>query len=157
MSRNWSETGPVEGARKRRWTGYEIALMVVGFVLFWPVGLAILFAIIWHKKHGKDLPMPGFMKRATDQAAEAMRPGPAPMGNTAFEAWRAAELERLEEERRRLQAAEREFTEFVDELKRARDREEFDWFMRARADRASAAAAAATAAAAGHDPGRPQA
>ncbi len=50
-------------------------------------------------------------------------------GNWAFEEYRRKEIERLEEERRRLEEESRAFTEFVDELKRARDREQFDAFM----------------------------
>ena len=50
-------------------------------------------------------------------------------GNRAFDEWRAGELGRLEEERRKLVAAEREFAEFLEQLRRARDREEFYRFM----------------------------
>ena len=53
----------------------------------------------------------------------------APTGNWAFEEYRQRELERLEEERRRLDEESRAFAEFVEELKRAKDREEFDAFM----------------------------
>jgi hypothetical protein len=52
-------------------------------------------------------------------------------GNTAFDEWRAAELARLEDERRKLEATHREFSEFVKNLRRAKDREEFDRFMNA--------------------------
>ena len=58
-----------------------------------------------------------------------------PTGNTAFDDWRAGELSRLEEERRKLEDAEREFAEHIDQLRRARDREEFDRFMNARRNR----------------------
>lgn len=57
---------------------------------------------------------------------------PAATGNTAFDDWRTAEIERIEAERRKLADAEREFQTFLSELKRARDREEFDRFMKAR-------------------------
>jgi Protein of unknown function (DUF2852) len=50
-------------------------------------------------------------------------------GNRAFDEWRAAELARLEEERQKLVAAEREFAEFMENLRHARDREEFERFM----------------------------
>ena len=40
-----------------------------------------------------------------------------------------AELERLEARRRALQEESRAFAEFVEELKRAKDREQFDAFM----------------------------
>ncbi|MGH7248721.1 MAG: DUF2852 domain-containing protein, partial [Pseudomonadota bacterium] len=38
-------------------------------------------------------------------------------------------LARLEEERQKLVAAEREFAEFMENLRHARDREEFERFM----------------------------
>jgi hypothetical protein len=50
-------------------------------------------------------------------------------GNRAFDEWRATELARLEEERQKLVAAEREFAEFMENLRHARDREEFQRFM----------------------------
>ncbi len=40
-----------------------------------------------------------------------------------------AELTRLDEERRKLDEAQREFAEYVDAIRRAKDREEFDRFM----------------------------
>jgi len=50
-------------------------------------------------------------------------------GNRAFDEWRATELARLEEERQKLVAAEHEFAEFMENLRHARDREEFERFM----------------------------
>jgi len=55
--------------------------------------------------------------------------GNAYTGNFAFEEYRRRELERLEAERRRLDDEARALAEFVEELKRAKDREEFDAFM----------------------------
>jgi hypothetical protein len=53
-------------------------------------------------------------------------------GNSVFDDWKRSELERLEEERRKLAEAERDFAFFLDQLRRAKDREEFDRFMAAR-------------------------
>ncbi len=50
-------------------------------------------------------------------------------GNAAFEEYRRNELKRLDEERRKLDEEARAFRDFVEELKRAKDREEFDAFM----------------------------
>lgn len=52
-------------------------------------------------------------------------------GNTAFDEWRAAELSRLERECGELEMKHREFTAFVESLRRAKDRETFDRFMNA--------------------------
>jgi hypothetical protein len=56
-------------------------------------------------------------------------------GNRAFDEWRATELARLEEERKRLAAAEREFADYMENLRHAKDREEFERFMNQRRDR----------------------
>ena len=50
-------------------------------------------------------------------------------GNMAFDEWRTAELARLDEERRKLDDAQRDFAEYVEAIRRAKDREEFDKFM----------------------------
>jgi len=97
--------------------------MILGFVFFWPVGLAILFFNIWTRKGGV-MPFANLMEKAPFQ--------PGTSGNMAFDDWRRAEIERIEKERQRLHEAEREFTTFVEELKRAKDREEFERFMAAR-------------------------
>ena len=110
---------------RQAWTAWEIALMVIGFVVFWPVGLAILFWILWTKRHGAATAMPAWVDRFTGGSSSSS-------GNSAFEDWKRGELDRLEQERRRLAEAEQEFAAFLDQLKRARDREEFERFMAAR-------------------------
>ena len=59
----------------------------------------------------------------------------ASTGNAAFNEWRTAELARLDEERRKLDEAQREFAEYSDAIRRAKDREEFDRFMAERRSR----------------------
>ena len=66
--------------------------------------------------------------------------GLRPTGNRAFDEWREAELARLEAERRKLDEAEREFAIHIEELRRARDREEFERFMKARQNKSPGAA-----------------
>jgi hypothetical protein len=118
---------------RQPWAAWEIALMVVGFVVFWPVGLAILFWILWSKRHGARMAVPAWVDRFTGGLAP-------PSGNSAFEEWRRGELDRLEQERRKLVAAEKEFAAFLDQLKRAKDREEFERFMAARGQAGAAPA-----------------
>ena len=62
----------------------------------------------------------------------------SPSGNRAFDEWREAELARLEEERRKLEDAHREFAEFVENIRKAKDREEFERFMNERRNRPAA-------------------
>jgi hypothetical protein len=122
------------------WTPATIALMVLGFVVFWPLGLAMLAYIIWGDR------LEGFKRdvnRATDgifagcrrnseKAARWGHRGFARTGNVAFDDWREKELARLEEERRKLDEMREEFDEYARELRRAKDQEEFDRFMASR-------------------------
>lgn len=136
--------GPHHGRRCGRmgWKPLEIVAMVLGFVLFWPIGLAILAFKIWQRRegHSGDLVQfaqermgPGLQAKWDNAVANAAPWRPfaetRATGNAAFDAWRKGELDRVEEERRKLADAERDFAEHLDRLRRARDREEFDRFM----------------------------
>ena len=112
------------------WTPATIGLMVIGFMVFWPLGLAMLAYIIWGDR------LEGFKRdvnRATDGVFAGCRRGShkahARTGNVAFDDWRSKELERLDEERRKLDEMREQFDEYARELRRAKDQEEFDRFM----------------------------
>ena len=125
------------------WKPVEVLAMVLGFIVFWPIGLAVLGWKMWQKKSGYQGDIISFGREKWANWAQWSRGGFAPnrygfgagagsTGNRAFDEWRAGELARLEEEYQRLAAAEREFAEFMDNLRRARDREEFERFMNTR-------------------------
>ncbi|MEM8877054.1 MAG: DUF2852 domain-containing protein [Pseudomonadota bacterium] len=102
--------------------------MVLGFIIFWPLGLAMLAWIIWGEK-------------VADRMRDAeVRWRSEKTGNHAFDDYRKAEIERLEEERRRLDAEREEFETYLRDLKRARDQEEFDRYMAERRAGQTAAA-----------------
>ncbi len=131
-----------------------IALMIVSFILFWPVGLVVLGFLIgsgrmgcWTAHRGERWQrrmerMQQRMQRAaqwygwanqgeanqgwTNQGGAnpgwGSRPAGPSTGNHAFDEYRAETLRRLEEE-------ERQFKEFLDRLRQAKDKAEFDQFM----------------------------
>ncbi|MCX5520960.1 DUF2852 domain-containing protein [Kaistia defluvii] len=125
------------------WTPLTIALMVLGFFVFWPLGLAMLAYIIWGNR------LPEFRRNAEGMRNDFKRSFSgcgwqsrretswgayrSESGNSAFDAYRAAELKRLDEERRKLDEERAEFETFVQNLRRARDQEEFDRFAAERA------------------------
>ena len=149
------EFGPSEwaGAGWRRgashWTAVEIIAMILGFIVFWPIGLAILGYKLWQRRYGG----PDLQTLATNKwgdarammgsnsgwacggASRARRYYASRSGNAAFDEWRTAELARLDEERRKLDEAQREFAEYSDAIRRAKDREEFERFMAERRPR----------------------
>ena len=110
--------------RSSAWTPLNITLMVIGFVLFWPLGLAMLAYILWGDRFRDQ-----FESIKRDFTRHAPR---SETGNVAFDEYRTRELGRLEEERRRLDEERHQFGEFLKNLRRAKDQEEFDRFMRER-------------------------
>jgi hypothetical protein len=117
------------------WTPATIALTVIGFMVFWPLGLAMLAYIIWGDrldgfKRDANRMTDGIFAGCRRSADKAHRWGHgARTGNVAFDDWRDRELERLAEERRKLDEALAEFDEYARELRRAKDQDEFDRFM----------------------------
>lgn len=111
-----------------------VGLMVLGFIVFWPLGLAMLAYILWGdrfhsvaqdaRRQWDQSPM----KRGF-QTGDFQSQGFGRTGNTAFDDYRARELKRLEEERARLDTMRAEFDDFLRELRRAKDQDEFDRFM----------------------------
>ena len=112
-----------------------IALTVVSFILFWPLGLVLLGFLIgsgrmacWTHSNGErwQRRMQRMQRRMERMQAAGERWGGggfrASSGNRAFDEYRAETLRRLEEE-------QREFKEFLDRLRHAKDKAEFDEFM----------------------------
>jgi hypothetical protein len=110
-----------------------IALMILGFVMWWPIGLATMAFIIgsgrmscW--KGGGVSRWQDGVSRWQD-TADRMRGAASwwqpSSGNRAFDEYREETLRRLEEE-------QREFRDFLVRLRQARDKAEFDQFMNER-------------------------
>jgi hypothetical protein len=112
-----------------------IALMIVSFIMFWPAGLVVLGFLIgsgrmgcWTNHRGErwQTRMDRMQSRMQERAARWCGPQSSAAtpssGNWAFDEYRADTLRRLEEE-------QREFTEYLERLRRAKDKAEFDQFM----------------------------
>ena len=97
-----------------------IAVMVIGFVLFWPVGLALLVYMIWSKRMGCT-----WGRNRRHERRGTVGRGMDRTGNTAFDTYREETLRRLEEERDA-------FLGFLEQLRAARDKAEFDQFIASR-------------------------
>ena len=102
-----------EDALDKRGRGAWIAAFVIGFIFFWPIGLAILGYTIWSGRMGcwKHI------RKNTRRASST--------GNSAFDDYREETLRRLQEE-------QSDFEGFMERLRRAKDKAEFDQFMKER-------------------------
>ena len=100
-----------------RGKGAWIAAMVLAFILFWPLGLALLAYMIWSKRMFN-----GSCGRSRHMTRHKFRTS----GNTAFDAYKADTLERLERE-------QDDFESFLKRLRDSKDKAEFDAYMEERA------------------------
>jgi hypothetical protein len=114
--------------------GAWIGLTVLGFWLFWPLGLAIILFLAcsgrlrswrhegapgrWYNAPGSE----GGRRHGWSGCGWGGRGRERSSGNAAFDEYRAETLRRLEEE-------QREFMEYLDRLRQAKDKQEFDQFM----------------------------
>jgi hypothetical protein len=122
-----------------------IALIVLGFMAFWPLGLVILAYTIgsgrmgcgyygsqdrWqHKMERMQRKMDWMRARMNGtQPSGSFWGGASSSGNRAFDDYRNETLKRLEDE-------QREFRDFLERLRMAKDKSEFDAFMNDRRNR----------------------
>lgn len=105
-------------SRQGRWTPLSILAVVAGFIAWWPLGLAALAYILWA----------GPIDTLADDGARRVRDAfgakstAKGSGNAAFDAYKAETL-------RRLEAEQAEFADYLNRLRDARGREEFERFM----------------------------
>jgi hypothetical protein len=118
-----------------------IVLMILGFIFFWPIGLIVLCAMLWsgrmgcwgrrrwaaYQAQGGDGRGPAAPWNAWKSWCNTDRPARS-SGNRAFDEYRAETLRRLEDE-------QKEFAAFLDRLRFAKDKAEFDDFMSQRRQR----------------------
>jgi hypothetical protein len=103
-----------------RGKGAWIAAMVLGFIVFWPIGLALLAYMIWSKRMFNA---PCASRRTRHGMTRHQFKS---SGNAAFDSYKADTLRRLEEEQEAFEA-------FLQRLREAKDKSEFDAFMDDRA------------------------
>ena len=96
-----------------------IGLMVLGFALYWPVGLALLAYLLWSGRMGCWRHSRRFWR---NEGAFGRHDGRRGSGNRAFDDYRQETLRRLEDE-------QRQFMAFLERLRLAKDKEEFDAFL----------------------------
>ncbi len=96
-----------------RGKGAWIAAMVLGFIFFWPIGLALLAYMIWSKR---------MFNGSCSSRRRAHGHKFNTSGNSAFDAYKADTLRRLEDE-------QDAFESFLNRLRDAKDKREFDEFM----------------------------
>ena len=115
--------------------GAWIALIVLGFWVFWPIGLtALAFVVFSGRGRAWRMQRRGQWYNANMRGCGWGRGrGMNGSGNAAFDEYRAETIKRLEDE-------QKEFVEYLEKLRQAKDKQEFDQFMADRRGRSDVAA-----------------
>ena len=109
-----------------------ITVTILGLIIFWPIGLAILAYLIWSGRMGcmKRGEWRHWQNKMAGRCGTEGRRDRHSSGNRAFDEYREETLRRLEDE-------QKEFWEFLDQLRHAKDKAEFDQFMSERRRRSA--------------------
>lgn len=119
------------GARShgRPFGGLYLAAIVVGFIIFWPIGVALIAWGFWRDRI-KAWPIFQRVTGAAANRAPSFQEWMArPPGNTALAEYLAREQERLKAEQAKLDDLVRAFEEFKAAERRNADQRDFDAFL----------------------------
>ena len=116
---NWESRG--------NWSLLNIAAMVVGFVVFWPIGLLILYWIL-KGRSVKELPQ-RIAEQWSKMTGNWHGNGEGPRDNVVFNEFQQTQYDRVREIKDEIRERSRRFAEFRANAKRRADEEEFNRFM----------------------------
>lgn len=106
MKETWQNfAGAVDRGGMPAW----LAVSILGWIVFWPIGIFLTVNM--------------FMRKGNYMCNQERRCGARSTGNSAFDQYRKETLDRLEEERQA-------FSDYLQRLRDARDKEEFDGWMK---------------------------
>ncbi|MCB1788277.1 MAG: DUF2852 domain-containing protein [Gammaproteobacteria bacterium] len=127
----------VEGAMRSccggHWSGANIAAMVLGFVLFPPLGLAVL---IWTMMGRPIQDLPGWVREKwTRMFGKGGTRSSDENENVVFNEYQQTQYDRISEIKEEIKRRAEAFRTFRFDAKRRADRREFDDFMSSNPDR----------------------
>jgi hypothetical protein len=105
--------------RQRRWTPLSVFAVILGFIVWWPLGMLAIGYILWGGS------IDGLVDDLATEAKKWFNHAPkkqSSTGNAAFDAYKEQTLKQLEEE-------EASFAAYIQKLREARDRDEFERFL----------------------------
>ena len=121
--------GPCGG----HWSGANIAAMVLGFIIFPPLGIAVL---VWTLFGNPIQELPGWLR---DKWVTLARGGGRQRNDTGdnvvFNEYQQTQYDRIQEIREEIRRRTDAFRRFRFDAKRRQDQQEFDVFMASKPDR----------------------
>ncbi len=119
-------TGGCVFSGSANWSFTNIAAMVIGFVLFWPIGLFVLYWILTGRNvvDIKDRLVAKWKRHKGHDAN-----GSGGTDNDVFNEYQQTQYDRIREIKDEIKERARRFAEFRSDAKRRADEEEFRRFM----------------------------
>ncbi len=127
------------------WTPFGIGMMVLGYIVFWPLGLVLTLWMV-SGRHVADLPrsigqtVSGWFPRRDGDGGWSGHAGKADgfsgfsrssgSGNSVFDDYQQTQYDRISEIKQEIKDTWRRFREFRSDEQRRQERDEFDRFMR---------------------------
>ncbi|MCP4984037.1 MAG: DUF2852 domain-containing protein [Gammaproteobacteria bacterium] len=108
------------------WSVTNIVAMVIGFVLFWPIGLFILY---WILKGRNVMDMRSHLSEKWNRFKGNETSEASGKGNQVFNEYQQTQFDRIREIKDEIKERARRFADFRSDAKRRADEEEFRRFM----------------------------
>jgi hypothetical protein len=114
------------------WSGANIAAMVLGFIIFPPLGLAVLaWTILGHPIQE----LPGWVRNKWNQVFRSHSAGSQKgSDNSVFNDFQQTQYDRIQEIKEEIRRRAEAFRHYRDDKKRRQDQQEFDDFMSSKPD-----------------------
>lgn len=123
QARSWCS----DAGRKGKWRGLNLVVMILGFVFFWPVGLAIVF---WIGSGRSVHEIPAAARELWDHFFESQAETKSgASGNRVFNDFQQTQYDRISEIKEEIKSRAKRFSDFRGNAQRRADEEEFKRFM----------------------------
>ena len=120
---------------KANWSPLNIAAMVFAFVLFWPIGLFVLY---WNISGRDARDLPGAVKEKWssmfNRNSSSRESAGSTSHNSVFEEFQQTQYDRITEIKEEIKERAKRFNEYRSDAKRREEEEEFNKFMANRPD-----------------------
>lgn len=125
------DTGTTPGGCRLNGAWY-IAATVLAFLVFWPVGLAMLAWALWHRQIKASSWWQSLRGIRVPSPADFSGFAPQRPSNEALASYLAREQQRLREEQNRLDDLVKAFEAFKEAERKANDERDFENFLKSR-------------------------
>ncbi len=116
-----------KGCGNSNWSAINIAAMVGSFLIFWPLGL---FMVYWICTGRNALELPELVKNQVQRfKGQSLSSSGNGSDNSMFNEYQQTQYDRIREIKQEIQERSKRFHAFRDEQKRKKDEEEFNLFM----------------------------